>query len=76
MPSQPNPNNHANPTSRPLWQLLLDAQTDQLPPLTNYEYQALLELLNDLMTEGFDADSVLKRMAQYLTQVQEGQLQT
>lgn len=59
-------NGQTHPGSRPLWQLLLAAQTDQLLQLTTSEAQALLELVSDLVKEGFDDHIVLRRLARYL----------
>jgi hypothetical protein len=66
MLSQHSINGQASPASRPLWQLLLAAQTGQLLQLTAFEYHALLELVNDLVKEGFEADVLLHRLARYL----------
>jgi hypothetical protein len=59
-------NGQTHPNARPLWQLLLAAQTDQLLQLTTSETQALLELISDLVKEGFDEDALLVRLARYL----------
>lgn len=59
-------NGQTHPGSRPLWQLLLAAQTDQLLQLTTSEAQALLDLIGDLVTEGFDDDALLVRLARCL----------
>jgi hypothetical protein len=55
---------------RPLWQLLLAAQTGQLSSLTPEECQALLEFLGDVVPEGRDRDQLVRQIGRHLKQAQ------
>jgi hypothetical protein len=67
--SKENINIHPQPNPRPLWQLLLAEQTGQLPPLTCEEYQALLEFLGDLASEGYNPGPTLRWLGHCLAQM-------
>jgi hypothetical protein len=66
MLSQYGPKQHVHPGPRPLWQLLLAAQTDQLSSLTDEECQALIEFLGDLIPEGLESKELRTRIARCL----------
>lgn len=66
MLSQHGPKQHLHPGSRPLWQLLLAAQTDQLSSLTDEECQALIEFLGDLIPEALDGSRLPRQIARCL----------
>lgn len=68
MLSQLNPKDSTLRRPRPLWQLLLAAQTGQLSSLTLEECQALLEFLGEVAPEGLDADQLIRQIARYLKQ--------
>lgn len=66
MLSQYGPKQHVHPEPRPLWQLLLAAQTDQLSSLTDEECRALIEFLGDVIPEGVDNKELPDRIARFL----------